>query len=331
MHDVVMHCRYGKLYLVFFLLSLVSMSAGAVQCSLASGATTIPLNTPGNLTVPASAADDTVIWTSPPQSIRVRCWDAARNGENLSFWLNPLRQTLAPGLVVGLIYNGQTFWANPVASGALTRIMTGEILHRSPDERIFNISYSIVLAKKGTPPANGSSSFANFNVFQIDGARGLNTDPGMSTLRQQISGSVVFSVGGTCNLSVGGGSNTVQLPRVSLRAFTQVGDIAGTTPFSLGLSNCSDTVRSARFIFDGTADATDSRYFSNTGGATGIALRLNASDGATVITPNSPTNEQTVAVSNKQATLNLAASYVRVSTVTAGSVMSRALISVIYQ
>ncbi|WP_343584278.1 fimbrial protein [Herbaspirillum sp.] len=315
---------FGVLALLF------SVGAEAVQCKQSSGGTVISLMAPASLKIPASAPNGTEIWRSAPQTVEVECWDSTY-GDGLYFWLNPDRRMLADGVVVGLVYNGVTTISNPVMSGGLARVATGHSISGRPSTRRFTISYSVVFIKQGANPSSGTARIQDFAVFQIDGDGGLNMIRDHSRLRQTVSGSVVFTEGGTCVIAAGDQRKTVPLPPVRISDLPSIGAAAGKTPFNLSLHNCSDAVRSARFIFSGSPATGNARYFANSGAAQGIALRLAADDDNTVITPQPTGNETTIPIINKSGTLGLHASYVRTAEIVPGDLRAMAEFTIIYQ
>ncbi|WP_432240306.1 fimbrial protein [Herbaspirillum robiniae] len=325
--------RFRKCSWGFALLAgMLCHEAAAVECMTPSQGTRILLAGPSNLIVPAATPDDTEIWRSPVQHVQLLCQISVHNtdvnatSEAIYLWLNPEKRTLASGVVVGLIFKGVTY-VDQVQSIGNNKVDTGLSVGRNFTPISF--SYQVIFVKKGQPPQSGTVPI-DFAVYQPDGVGGLN---GTSTwvVRQRVTGNVTFSPGGTCALAVGDSSQSVRLPSVAARSMDGVGATAGRMPFSISISNCSDTVRSARFIFNGRPAADDGRYFSNTGTAAGVAVRIGNALDNRAISPAPSGNESTVAVANKQATLPLFAEYVRTGMVTPGSVVSRATVDIIYQ
>ncbi|MBP0599453.1 type 1 fimbrial protein [Herbaspirillum sp. LeCh32-8] len=322
--------------LVVMLLLLASSAVHAVVCNdpTYNGGTNdgygsnMGVRTPGQndyrgIAVPRASPDGTILWRSATITIPMRCKNAGIN-EEISFFINPYRQQAVPGAVVGVIYKGQM--ALVTSPTELKKIPTG--YHISPGQTLdFSLTYTLVLVKQGPSPSSGRAR-ATSTVFGIDGA---GAQPQSQNFKQFLFSDVIFTEGGTCALNLGDANQNIVLKSINVRDLPSVGATAARTSFSLNVSNCSTAVRSARFIFEGNTAAEDKRYFANTGDAGGLAIRMGMSSPDAIITPESPDNEAVVAVSDKRASLNLYAEYVRTGALKAGRVSSRATVSIIYQ
>lgn len=143
----------------------------------------------------------------------------------------------------------------------------------------------------------------------------------------------------TCEIVVNGGSAdaTVTLPTVSANALANVGDTAGTTPFTIALSNCSGTsLATASTWFEaGTYVDADTGRLLNSGDAANVDVQLlNSNLG--VITAggtsgSSQQNDVAVDISGGSGTLNYYAQYYATASVGAGSVTSSVNYSIVYE
>ncbi|OHX14197.1 hypothetical protein BI347_12280 [Chromobacterium sphagni] len=300
---------------------LTSHALGCWNGNNSSGSVTSTLNLPGNLYVSANAPAGTIIWQSSLQSLSLYC--AQSIGENVYFWVNPKKLTLAPGLQIGIIFNGQTYTQN---SGAIN----SNIYVPRNGSVSTNLPYSIVLLKTTGAPSSGSSTVSQYPVFQLDGIGGLNAQQGIN-FNQMINGTVTFTPGGTCDLSANG-QYTINLPTVASGLFTSVGSALARNSFTISASNCSTGVRTATFRFSGKADATNPVLFANTGGsAQGVAINLGSSADGANIGANSSNNTRVVNVQSQAAQLGLFVEYMRTADVVAGSLQTAVTIDMLYQ
>lgn len=316
-------CRgvYGWLLALMLAMPLTSYALGCWNGSNSSGNVTSTFNLPGNLFVSANAPVGTIIWQSSLQNLSLYCSQSI--GENVYFWVNPKRVALAPGLQIGIIFNGQTYTQS---SGAID---TGIYVPRGGSvNRV--LQYSIVLLKTTGAPSSGTSSVNQYSVFQLDGIGGINAAPGIN-FNQLINGSVTFTPGGTCDLSANG-QYTVNLPTVASGQFASVGSALSRYAFTITAANCSTGVRTATFRFSGTADSNNPVLFANTGGsAQGVAINFGSSADGANIGANSTNNTRVVNVQSQMAQLGVFAEYMRTANVVAGSLQTAITIDMLYQ
>nr|WP_311528364.1 fimbrial protein [uncultured Ralstonia sp.] len=115
----------------------------------------------------------------------------------------------------------------------------------------------------------------------------------------------------TCQWEVGeSGDIGVGLDPINLGTL-KLGQVAGVKTFNLSLTNCSTDTANAVFSFSGTPDLTDPLRYRNTGTASGVAVQLQSSDGAT-IGANDPNNQRVASRSGTRITLPLQAGYWKV-------------------
>ncbi|POA97766.1 hypothetical protein C2134_13960 [Chromobacterium sinusclupearum] len=316
-------CRglYGWMLALLLAMPLTSHALGCWNGSSSAGSVTSTFNLPGNLYVSANAPVGTIIWQSSLQNLQLYCEQSV--GENVYFWVNPKNAVLAPGLQIGIIFNGRTYTQS---SGAID---TGITVPRNGFVRT-NLPYSIVLLKTAGAPSSGSASINQYSVFQLDGKGGLNAHQGIN-FNQLINGSVTFTPGGTCNLSANG-QYTINLPTVAATQFPAVGSAQARNAFTISAVNCSTGVRTATFRFSGAADANNSVLFANTGGtAKGIAINLGSSADNANIGANNSNNTRVVNVQSQSAQLGLFVEYMRTSNIVPGSLQTAITIDMLYQ
>jgi major type 1 subunit fimbrin (pilin) len=142
----------------------------------------------------------------------------------------------------------------------------------------------------------------------------------------------------TCTISGnGGGPNfTVTLPTVSTSSLTASGNVAGATPFSIALTNCSpDSGNVSTYYEAGTTIDTATSYLKNfTGTATNVEVGLLNSDSTPIKLgmAQAGQNSAVVAIASGAATLNYIAQYVATNGAsTAGSVNTTVTYSMSYQ
>ncbi|QXI28393.1 fimbrial protein [Pseudomonas vanderleydeniana] len=144
---------------------------------------------------------------------------------------------------------------------------------------------------------------------------------GTLTVRGQIDG-------GTCNLST---IANVTLPPVKVSDFDS-STWTGLREFSLEAS-CDSDIRNVTFMFTGTPASGSPTYWASTGTAGGIASVLQARNGPNYNIPANGTaaqRQRTVATSAGKATLPMAAHYMKVGTVSKGTLVTTATVSITY-
>ncbi|MCO8613951.1 fimbrial protein [Burkholderia multivorans] len=290
-------------FLLPALLLLVPLKSFALECLINSNHTSsATMSLPSKLYVLASTPNDHVIWQSPTITETFRCW--SNIVEPISFWVNPTKASPAPGVTVGILFQGKIYTQ---ASGAIpTWYSTTEFASGSVRRRIFPVSYSLVLLRSGAAPATGQVSINNYPVFQLDEQGGINANPA-SNFQHLINGTVYFTRG-TCSLRAGDENKTVTLPQLVTYKAPPAGGTTGRVPFSLQVQQCDEGVNGAAFLFSGTPDANDTSAFTNIGTAKGIAVRLLDTDGKTI--PPTSNNKSLAPVLGNTGTLDLSAEYV---------------------
>ncbi len=317
-----MNRLYGWLLALMLAFPVTSHALGCWNGNSSSGNVTSTFNLPGNLYVSATAPVNTIIWQSPLQNLALYCSQSI--GENVYFWVNPKNATLAPGLQIGIIFNGQTITQSSGAVNTNIYVPAGGSVTTT-------LQYSIVLLKTSGAPTSGTSSINNYSVFQLDGVGGINAAQGIN-FNQWINGSVTFTPGGTCDLSAADKNRVVNLPTVGSAQFAAVGSTMARTYFTISASNCSSSIYTATFRFSGTADSNNPVLFANSGGtAKGVAINLaSVSDGQN-IGANQTNNTRVVNIQSQSAQLPVYVEYKRTTTVVPGTLQSVVTIDMLYQ
>lgn len=138
----------------------------------------------------------------------------------------------------------------------------------------------------------------------------------------------------TCTVSVNGGdsSNSVTLPKVSTSLLQTAGQTAGSTRFTIGLSECSTQTGEVYAYFEQGASVNANGRLNNTGTATNVDLQLLDSEenplnaGST----DQSTSPVTATLNAGAATLSYAAQYFATAAATAGTVASSVTYSINY-
>ncbi|MGR2679644.1 fimbrial protein [Chromobacterium haemolyticum] len=145
-----------------------------------------------------------------------------------------------------------------------------------------------------------------------------------------INGNIVAN---TCTInSTGGASFTVTLPTVGVSSLATAGQTAGSTPFSINLSNCPATLKNAvtHFEIGPTVDAATGNL-KNAGAATNVEVQL-LNNTLQAINLANNTNSQIVPISSGTATLNYYAQYIATGGAAgAGAVNTSVQYSMTYQ
>ncbi|WP_432239427.1 fimbrial protein [Herbaspirillum robiniae] len=139
----------------------------------------------------------------------------------------------------------------------------------------------------------------------------------------------------TCTISnATGGTLSVAMPSVSASQFKAVGDVAGTTPFNVTLTNCPASVTKVAGLFElgpnvDTATGNLKIAASTTGPAGNVQVQLLDSTGAKVRANGGRT--PSVDVSSGSATINMLSQYyATAATVTAGKTDTSVGFTVVY-
>lgn len=143
----------------------------------------------------------------------------------------------------------------------------------------------------------------------------------------------------TCNIVTPQGKNfTVTLPTVSKQTLAKSGDIAGRTPFTINLANCSEGKVATYFEPGATVDFTTGRLKNqDAAGAKNVQVQLLGANNQflPVLSANkngAQTNSQWVDVAAAgSADLNYYAEYYATDASTAGKVTTSVQYTIIYQ
>jgi hypothetical protein len=149
----------------------IPFSVQALECHLDSAnGITEESEDIGQLKIPATLPIGERLWTSQPMSRNVVCWGYSNvpKGEWVYFYPNPDKKLFAPGISMGVIYNGTDL-------GLLTTPAQTDMFRKPNQKEMGHVSYQVYLQKTGEITQGGSSQIS---IFQLDGVKGLNNKPG---------------------------------------------------------------------------------------------------------------------------------------------------------
>ncbi|SFP40029.1 fimbrial protein [Ralstonia sp. NFACC01] len=181
------------LSLLMMLLAWLPAKSFAVSCWADDGKNTAIITEAlgTDLAVPADAPDGTIIWESKPRTIYVLCADDREIGsEWIYFYLNPWSISVGTGIRVGIRYQGVKITQS---SG---KVNTWHSSHEGCTwanctgwrKAQFTLTFSVFVEKYGATPTSGqASNLATYNVFQLDGAGGMNY-PATNNLNYVLTG-----------------------------------------------------------------------------------------------------------------------------------------------
>ena len=154
-----------------------------------------------------------------------------------------------------------------------------------------------------------------------------NWDGGKGHYRMVLNNSIRFvNPASTCDLAAGDVNRTIPLPTIQVSALKDV-VTAGRSNFEL-TANCTNA-SNVTFRISGTPAPGNALLFTNTGSAGGVALwmysRINGVE-ATI----SNNGTRTIAVTNNRAVVPLGVAYHKNGTVSQGTLVSTATVSITY-
>lgn len=138
--------------------------------------------------------------------------------------------------------------------------------------------------------------------------------------------------GGTCNLATGDVNRTITLPTVKVSDFDSA-DWTGLKEFEL-TANCDSDIRNVTFTFAGKPAPGAPTRFANDGNASGIATVIQSRIGGSVY--NFPANgdatarSRTIAATSGRAVLPMGAHYIKIGSVSKGSLLTTASVTITY-
>lgn len=155
------------------------------------------------------------------------------------------------------------------------------------------------------------------------------------------TGTITFNgllTASTCTVAVDGQNEnaTVTLPTVSTANLSAAGETAGTTAFSMALTDCAGTLETASAFFEAGAsvDGATGRLLNTGGDATLVTLQLKDGSNDAVIKAGSSeqvTSTTYVDTSSGSAVLPYAVEYFAEDATTAGTVSSSVTYSIQYK
>jgi major type 1 subunit fimbrin (pilin) len=137
----------------------------------------------------------------------------------------------------------------------------------------------------------------------------------------------------TCTITVNGsGASTVALPTVMTAAFTAVGTVAGTTPFTVALTGCDPNTASAQMGFNGTNIDSSTGNLKNTAASgSNVEVQL-LNNSSAAINTSTNANAPTITVVSGAGSAALKAQYIATTAATtAGLVTSSVGFTLTYQ
>ncbi|MBC3931668.1 fimbrial protein [Undibacterium curvum] len=150
-----------------------------------------------------------------------------------------------------------------------------------------------------------------------------------------ITGKVTAS---TCNLNGATAPVTINvaLPTVSTAALATAGSVAGRTPFTIALTNCSASMTKAQTYFEPGPTinaASNNLILQGAGVAANVELQLLNADASKILlgNPLATQNSQIGNVTSGSGTLNYFAQYIATGASGAGSANSSVTFTMIYQ
>jgi len=164
---------------------------------------------------------------------------------------------------------------------------------------------------------------------------------GIASQAQAYDGSITFNgnvSAETCTIGAAGTTTTgtVTMPSVAASALAAAAATAGTTQFSINLTNCAGTAKQAAAWFESGSNVNAAGRLSNIGGTasnvdialynTGSTTPINVGQGNGFGTSGSAFN-----ISSGSATLNYQAKYYATAAATAGSVTASVNYTIQYQ
>lgn len=348
--------KFTALIAVVFLCLMPALSRAAAYCTAANTyqtpqqyvtiSSTVELAIPGSndtVLVPPNAAPNTVLATLTPDSmlipglsppsygtISILCYGTSQAGYYLTGRgaYNSTYQTYAtniPGiglrlwLVAGrFTYPSSGAMGCPSGAAPCSPGVVGQaIAAKSLD--------SVQIVKTGPVTTGGTLSgpIGGFGVTGIAPAYLFEWNLDAITINPGIP---------TCAV-MGNGTIAVPLPTLKGSDFnSSPNPSAGNSqPFALTVGNCQNA-STATFTFSGDEDTVNPVLFKNTGGATGVAVRLYPTANNTqTIGANNTNNVFPVQIAGGQASLSVGAQYYKTgATVGAGSVISKATVIMSY-
>ncbi|NWA04316.1 fimbrial protein [Pseudomonas gingeri] len=138
--------------------------------------------------------------------------------------------------------------------------------------------------------------------------------------------------GGTCHLATSDVDRTINLPNVKVSDFDSV-EWTGLREFNL-TANCDSDIRNVTFTFSGKPAPTSPTRFANDGNANGIATVIQSRIGGSVYNfpanGNATARSRTIPASSGRAVLPMGAHYIKIGTVSKGSLLTTASVTITY-
>lgn len=222
----------------FLLLALFGPATGhALVCTAQdSGETIIRDDLSSTVAIPASVAENEVVWRSGQLNVKVVCAKEGQQAiqEEIFVHLNPDSLQIGQGIRAGLTLNGIDYLQS---SG---RISTGQFLpvcHEGDDnieacpKTSFTLPFSVFIQKYGpTPPSGVASDLLDYRVFELGGVAGPEPIAGRSLSYSLNSLTGLRFV--ACDAELRVVPETVNFGSIGIQRVS-VGKVFASQPFSL--------------------------------------------------------------------------------------------------
>lgn len=337
------HRLFGMFYtcLLLFVLAIAPRTASATCWFTSGAATTVTFNA-GTITLTPSTIINTVLWTStvanPANPPLLECDGNTSGGiVNTIAGSTPVNgdNTLIPTGIPGISYR----LLHPDASSLLALYP-----NYPTDSGTFSVTSNLQLVYTGPYlPPNNSTLTGQLSQWKIDicsnptfkyngnykGCGGSVAARPVETFN--INANILIQVP-TCNISSDSVSKTVTLPSINTSQFSGTPPTAGTTPFSLQLTNCPSKLGVVITLATSNPQPSTTGVIapSGSGYASGIGVQILNANGITPVTFGTAISTGTTSASNY--TINLFARYYQTgATISAGSVKGIATYTLNYQ
>lgn len=254
-----MKFKYILILLSTIFTIVISQPALALECHLeTSKGITEEREDIGQLAIPIDLPIGSIVWRSNSLTRNVFCWSGLSKGEPVYFYSDPDNTSIGSGLEFGIIYNGIDLGNAP------NRTITDIILTKKGEKygKNGNINYQIYLKKIGEIPID-YQGLPEFSVFQLDGEKGINKNPGKN-YRFTVTGLDRIRVL-PCHLEI---PDVVEVDFGELLPWEGYGHELKRKPFSLELRKSCDAHFSVDARFTSSLPLVDAKSLDLNNGAT---------------------------------------------------------------
>jgi type 1 fimbria pilin len=181
-------------------------------------------------------------------------------------------------------------------------------------------------------------------TYSIPGKSVANTyESGSGSSNDRMTGPGVIAYSSTtitvqstsCTVDVGSVNQAIILPTITTSSLNSLSSVAGATPFSLSVSNCSVGIKLYATMTDANAPTSANQYLLNTGSASGAGVQILNSLGAVTFGVDSSVagnpGQWYIGTGATSYTIPMTAQYLSIGTIKPGSVNARATMTFSYQ